>query len=96
MDLKELAHELTYLANSAYCSMIDQSKKSLCLGEAIKLEKGLFTRENLDAHRKASELYGRHLGLAAAAKMVRDMAGDWDECSICRRKHGPDVTHPAE
>lgn len=44
----------------------------------------------------ARELFGMNQAYTKALHMIRDHIGDWPECSICRRKHGPHVTHAGE
>lgn len=48
-------------ADKVYCDMMNNGKRDECLGEDYKIANGLFTKANLEAHRKSSVLYGKHL-----------------------------------
>ena len=56
----------------AYCEYIDLCGRPECCGVDAKIRTGTFTRQDLDAHRKASEALGRH---RACAQIVRDLTG---------------------
>lgn len=68
--LREVVEQLRNNSANAYCAYSDAGKNMLCLGEAIKLEKGEFSQANLDAHRKRAELIGEHKAFVASARIL--------------------------
>lgn len=57
-------------AAEAYGDYIDQLGKAVCLGWAAKVKSGEFGEAELQAHQKANQFYGQHLGLCEAIKIL--------------------------
>ena len=71
--LSDLRSRLWARAENAYCEMISVTRRDESLGWEIKVERGEFGRKELDAHRKAGELLGRHRALAEACREIDDV-----------------------
>jgi len=67
----ELLDDLKIVADDLYCQYIAKMKMTECLGEAIKMERGEFGMQNLEAHREAARLYGKHVGMLEVIAKVR-------------------------
>lgn len=59
-------------SDNAYIEYIGQCGRDECLGEEIKMERGLFKSAELKAHRSASQSLGRHKALFEAVEMVKE------------------------
>jgi hypothetical protein len=56
----------------AYVDYISLCRRNECLGAEAKMSKGIFRKQELDAHTKAAELLGRHRAYADLAKELSD------------------------
>ncbi len=67
-----LVARLLARSENAYCDYIEASKKDAALGWEIKVERGVFGKDELAAHGRRSELLGRHRALHEAAKLIEE------------------------
>ena len=70
--LNDLLGRIRDQADTAYCEMIEQARKTECLGWEAKVKAGEFGRAELEAHGRCGELLGRHRALHDAARMIED------------------------
>ena len=69
-----LEDQLRERASRAYCDYIDQLRKTECLGWEQKVKSGKFGEPELLAHKRAYELFGKHVGYNDALKMLKEIA----------------------
>ena len=60
-------------ASRAYCDYIDQLRKPECLGWEQKVKSGKFGVTELEAHGRASSLFGKYRAYTEAAQAIRDL-----------------------
>jgi hypothetical protein len=69
--MDEVIALLQQMADTAYIEYSNINRTDPCLGEAIKLEKGLFGDRELACHRRASVHLGRHQAFSDAIRLLR-------------------------
>ena len=67
---KQALDRLKALSENAYIAYIESLRRTECLGEEIKMERGQFHLPELDAHRLAAEWLGRHRAYARAVEII--------------------------
>jgi len=70
-NLHDAARELQAKSDDAYIRYVEQLRQDACLGEEAKIKSGMFKQANLDAHRRAAELIGKHKAFSEAAAALR-------------------------
>lgn len=73
-DQGGIPEDLKQKADNAYCSFIEEMRKPGCLGAEYKIERGIFTKDNLEAFKKAYTLYGKHVAYSDAEQIVASQA----------------------
>jgi hypothetical protein len=68
--IAELVANIRARGDRIYCDMVDLSRQPNSLGAEAKLRGGAFGNAELNAHKKCSELLGRHRALYEAALMI--------------------------
>lgn len=63
-------------SENSYLSYIELCRKTECLGAEIKMEKGTFQRPELDAHKAAAEMLGRHRAYAEVTQELRALQSE--------------------
>lgn len=70
--IKQLIETLRKKQSKAYCDYIDVFNDNLCRGAEYKLKNNSFTVKNLNAHRKAEHLYGKHVAFNEVLKLLKE------------------------
>jgi len=65
-------------ADNAYCDFIAKMRRDLCLGAEFKIERGIFTKDNLKAFEEAYTLYGKHVAYADCEKDYATLQAELD------------------
>ena len=78
-DQSGIPEDLKQKADNAYCSFIEEMRKPGCLGAEYKIERGIFTKDNLEAFKKAYTLYGKHVAYSDAEQIVASQAQQINE-----------------
>ena len=71
-ELNSILSRLIARSENAYIQYISACKKDECLGVDGKMHGGLFGRRELEAHKYAAEILGRHKALCETATLLRD------------------------
>lgn len=79
-QLKKLRDSLMARAENAYCDMISIARKDESLGWKIKVERGEFGINELNAHVDGGEKLGRHRALVEACKDIDELLGYERRC----------------
>lgn len=77
--LESLVLRLQARADHAYGEYIERLRRDECLGWEAKVKRGVFGQPEMQAHKDAERMLGRHMGLTEAAQLLRDvlMVSEW-------------------
>lgn len=67
-----LVERLQARADNAYVDYIGLCRRDECLGWEAKVGRGIFGLHELEAHKKAAEMLGRHRALQEVANLLRE------------------------
>lgn len=72
-ELTTLLERFDALGANAYHRYIELCRKDECLGWEAKVDCGKFCAAELQAHKDAQEMLGKHRAFTEAAKMLREV-----------------------
>lgn len=71
--INDLLTRIKARADNAYLQGIAICRQDACLGEQIKMEKGIFGPDELKGHRAASEAFGKHKAFNEVLQMFKEL-----------------------
>jgi hypothetical protein len=71
-ELNELLERFDAIGSNAYHRYIELCRKDDCLGWEAKVDCGKFGAAELQAHKDAQEMLGKHRAFTEAARMLRE------------------------